>query len=180
MSKSLLLFTLLTLAAGQSTVPCSITGTILAEASIADAPSGVVDQTVYIFPHICDEGHGIESPCHYYCDTTNDQGWKQDKSANHSISWVGAASAVGELSDGTEALFMMGGGPTNAPLDHFVYVKKRRRSNVALSIVHSSFIVFSVITAFQQTQTVSLTAFKLFSLCYNFTTTLLLRRYFDF
>ena len=160
MSKSLLLFTLLTLAEGQSTVPCSITGTILAEASIADAPSGVVDQSVYIFPHICDEGHGVESPCHYYCDTTNDQGWKQDKSANHSINWVGAASAVGELSDGTEALFMMGGGPTNAPLDHFVYVKKRRRSNVAVIIVHSSFIVFSVITAFQQTQTVSLTAFN--------------------
>tara|TARA_B100000795_G_scaffold4715_1_gene3357 strand:+ start:147 stop:542 length:396 start_codon:yes stop_codon:yes gene_type:complete len=85
-----------------NTVPCSITGTILAEASIADAPSGVVDQSVYIFPHICDEGHGVESPCHYYCDTTNDQGWKQDKSANHSINWVGAASAVGELSDGTE------------------------------------------------------------------------------
>ena len=45
--------------------------------------------------------------------------------------------------------------------------------------MHSSFIVFSVIIAFKQTQTVPLTAFN-FSLYYNFTTTLLLRRFLIF
>jgi selT/selW/selH-like putative selenoprotein len=49
-----------------------------------------------------------------------------------------------------------------------------------LLLVHSSFIVFSIITAFQQTQTGLLTALN-FSLYLQLTTTLLLlSRYFDF
>ena len=64
-------------------------------------------------------------------------------------------------------------------------VYKRCRSNLVVIIVgiflsaHFSLVVFSKITAFKQTQTGLLTALN-FSLYCNFTTTLLLRRYFDF
>ena len=70
-------------------------------------------------------------------------------------------------------------------IDHGKY-SKRRRSNVAVIIVRilfiSSFLFYCLLSnhSFQTNPNKITNCFKLFSLYYNFTTTLLLRRYFDF
>jgi hypothetical protein len=103
--------------------------------SIADASSGIIDSTIYIFPHVCVQSHSDNAPCHYYCDQTNNLGWQSDLNSNNTISWSGAASAVGELEDGSEALFMMGGGPHNKPLADMVYYSPKAASKTGQGLV---------------------------------------------
>ena len=103
--------------------------------SIADASSGIIDSTIYIFPHVCVQSHSDNAPCHYYCDQTNTLGWQSDLNSNNTISWSGAASAVGELEDGSEALFMMGGGPHNKPLADMVYYSPKAASKTGQGLV---------------------------------------------
>ena len=45
---------------------------------------------------------------------------------NQTIDWSGAASCVGELKDGTDALFMMGGGAKTNALDNMVYFSEKK------------------------------------------------------
>jgi N-acetylneuraminic acid mutarotase len=125
-----LLLILLHTAVKAVNLPCSDPGSSSTSLSrVSDAPSGIIDRTIYVFPHICKRNNGaLDSPCHYYCDQNNNLGWQTNNNVNDTISWLGAAYAVGELKDGTDALFMLGGTSTkkNKPLDNMVYYTPKK------------------------------------------------------
>ena len=76
-------------------------------------------------PNTC-KGDKKVFPCHYSCDTTQGSGaqWKvvtddSERNITQSITWVAPASASGTLPNGTEVLFMVGGGTEQKPCSPF-------------------------------------------------------------
>ena len=122
MSSLLPLLVLLPGVALAVTAPCSFDGAQSAMGPVSAAAVGMLNSVAYVFPGEPCKGDKEVFPCHYSCDTTQGSGaqWKvvtddSERNITQSITWVAPASASGTLPNGTEVLFMVGGGTEQKP-----------------------------------------------------------------
>ena len=101
--------------------PCSDDATM---GQVANAATAMLGSTAYVFPGDPCKGDKERFSCHYECDASLGAGaqWKAvrdvvsaDRNVTQSITWVGPAAAGGALPNGTEVMFMVGGGTKQSP-----------------------------------------------------------------
>ena len=79
---------------------------------VDDAPTSVLDNVIYVFPHICKFNSSPSPACHE-CDTRDNRGWVAKTDPTTTISYIGASSCVapaGTLNDDKETMLIVGGG----------------------------------------------------------------------
>ena len=101
--------------------PCS-DGAAMGE--VSSAATAMLGSKAYVFPGNKCKGDKKFFYCHYECDASGGTGaqWKPvqdvisaERNVTQSITWQGPAAAAGALPNGTEVIFMVGGGTRQNP-----------------------------------------------------------------